>query len=56
MGKAEIIALFESYGFTDLEGHALTMCNDFLALVKRATRTYAPPPGQERTPITSGQG
>jgi len=30
------MALFESYGFRDPEGHTLTKCLDFQILVKRA--------------------
>ncbi|MCW9668571.1 hypothetical protein ORL60_04715 [Klebsiella michiganensis] len=34
---AAIIARFEEYGFTDIIGHPLTDCLDFLNLVRKAT-------------------
>ena len=37
MTNAEIIALFERYGFTDRQGHDLLLCKDFFDLVDRAT-------------------
>ncbi|HGO5500525.1 TPA: hypothetical protein ACK2WV_000671 [Klebsiella michiganensis] len=34
---AAILARFEEYGFTDIIGHPLTSCLDFLNLVRKAT-------------------
>ncbi len=34
MSKAEVVKLFESYGFVDQVGHSLLMCVDFLHLLE----------------------
>lgn len=38
MSKAEIVAYFKRYGFTDETGHSLENCGDFLDLVRFAKR------------------
>ena len=37
MSESELIALFAWYNFKDSIGHSLTMCGDFIDLVKAAT-------------------
>jgi len=37
MSESELIALFAWYDFRDPIGHSLTMCGDFIDLVKAAT-------------------
>lgn len=39
MSESELMNLFEWYGFRDQIGHKLTMCGDFIDLVKAATRS-----------------
>lgn len=38
MSEAEILEHFRRYGFTDALGHDLIHCQDFLVIVRRATR------------------
>jgi hypothetical protein len=37
MNEADLISLFDWYDFRDPIGHKLTMCDDFLDLVKAVT-------------------
>lgn len=50
---AAIITRFEEYDFTDIVGHRLTDCLDFLSLVRKATETVT---GGTGATVTNEEG
>lgn len=53
---AAIIARFEEYDFTDIVGHRLTDCLDFLSLVRKATDTTTARTARTGPTVTNEEG